>query len=111
MSDRDIVTLEQAWFWRCPRCNEGNFVRSIPADDLAEQPEDVIREALELEPWEELPSAEELRGEFFMAPEVVSCGKCGTEVDCFTPDPDDEDPTGSDADDTPSIPDRLPEDL
>ena len=113
MSDRHIVTLEHAWFWRCPQCSEDNFARSVEVENLHDQPEDFIRDALGLEPWEELPDLDELQGEFFMAPEAVQCKKCGTEVDCFEPDPDDDEDETIDSgeDDTPSIPDRLPKDL
>lgn len=86
----EIVSLEHAWFWSCPICAHGNYVRSVKPST-----EDV-RELLDLEPWESVPA--EMDGEFIAAPEVVTCSGCRKTFDCF--------------DDVPGpVPDGVPPDL
>lgn len=106
----EIVSLEQAWFWQCPRCRTGNYARSVQAD-IAEVPEDAVREMLDLEPWEELPA--EVEGHFVTAPESVKCAHCSAEFPCFVDDADDEDDGDFDDEDggKPDVPDGVPEDF
>lgn len=105
----EIVSLEQAWFWECPRCRKGNYARSVQAD-ISEAPEAAVREMLDLEPWEELP--EDVEGQFVTAPEFVKCAHCSVEFPCFADADDDDDGDGEDATEgDPEIPDGVPEDF
>jgi hypothetical protein len=97
----EIVSLEQAWFWHCPRCKNGNYTRSAPAD-MTDVPEEDVREMLDLEPWEALP--DNVEDHFVTAPEFVQCAHCSATFPCFSRD------EGS-AGDEPEIPDGVPEDF
>jgi len=101
---REIVNLEQAWFWLCPRCGRDNYARSLAAESMDGVPDETIREMLGLEDWEELP--DDVAGEFVTAPMVVQCAHCHTEFPCFVEDED-----AGDVPDPPEIPDCLPEDF
>lgn len=105
----EIVSLEQAWFWQCPRCQTGNYARSVQAD-IAEVPEEAVREMLDLEPWQELPK--EVEGHFVTAPEFVKCAHCSAEFSCFVDDEgDDEGDFEDEAAENPDVPDGVPEDF
>jgi len=111
---RPIVPLEQAWFWECPACSKGNYVRSVEIshDDV---PEDTLRAMLDLEPWQPLP--EGVDGQFVAAPETVRCVHCEAENHCFSPDYEDEDDELGEQggvngeQDQGSVPDVLPDDF
>lgn len=102
---RDIVSLEQAWFWGCPHCGQENYAKSVTLDLDAERPPDEqIREMFGLESWEAIPE-----GTFVAAPEVVKCAQCATEFYCFVNDGEHDE--SGDEDPAPEIPDGVPEDF
>jgi hypothetical protein len=102
----EIVSLEQAWFWQCPRCQKGNYARSVAAD-MTEVPEDTVREMLGLESWQEIPA--DIGCQFVTAPEFVKCAHCSAEFPCFVDDDDDDGPPSSG--DDPEVPEGVPEDF
>lgn len=109
MADRPIVALEQAWVWQCPDCAAENFVKSVPVESLSEQPEDVIRAVLDLEPHQPIP--DNVEGEFVTAPECVMCRKCGKRFDCFDDVSDQDGEVDGLRGSSTEIPDVMPDDF
>lgn len=64
------IALHHAWGWNCPKCSERNYNESVraPLSDAE------VRSELGMEDWEEV--TDELRDDFTMAPQMVTCRKC-----------------------------------
>lgn len=72
---RPPVELLPAWTWSCPECRHDNFLAATPHNLPPEEAEALIREHLELEPWQQLP--EDASPDCLLqAPEYVRCTGC-----------------------------------
>lgn len=78
--DEIAVQLFEAFGWFCVSCGHLNIVKMIRQEpstvDLTPKEESLLREKLGLEPWEEIPSSDELGGTFVNVPYHVTCSHC-----------------------------------
>jgi hypothetical protein len=103
------VQLVEAFSWNCLSCGHLNVISvNRQADDegnfdLSEEEEVKLREHLGIEPWEELPSSNELGGVVINIPYHVTCRHCQLSFGTLAPpligddisltDDDDEEPS------------------
>ncbi len=78
-----VVQTEHAFYWECPKCKNGNFLRGIiptlESDEEREQAKEILVELGTMDIYQDLTP--ELLEELVMCPLKLTCGECNSEFD------------------------------